>query len=108
MKAKVWILPKDSRGKVNLGKLMQKLGTQGVISILLEGGASLNASAIRMRLVDRFLFFLAPKIVGGVRAPGAVGGDGVRFMRQAAPVELLRVRKIGPDLILEARPGRKE
>jgi diaminohydroxyphosphoribosylaminopyrimidine deaminase/5-amino-6-(5-phosphoribosylamino)uracil reductase len=108
MKAKVWILPKNSRGKVNLGKLMQKLGARGVVSILLEGGASLNASAIKMHLVDRFLFFLAPKIVGGVRAPGAVGGDGVRSMRQAAPVELLRVGKIGPDLILEARPKGKE
>jgi diaminohydroxyphosphoribosylaminopyrimidine deaminase/5-amino-6-(5-phosphoribosylamino)uracil reductase len=108
MKAEVWILPKDSKGRVNLGKLMQRLGARGIVSLLLEGGASLNASAIKMKLVDRYLFFVAPKIVGGVRAPGAVGGDGVRFMRQAAPVELLRVGKIGPDLILEARPGDKE
>jgi diaminohydroxyphosphoribosylaminopyrimidine deaminase/5-amino-6-(5-phosphoribosylamino)uracil reductase len=107
-KAKVWILPKDPQGKVNLGKLMQRLGARGVVSVLLEGGAELNASAIRKQLVDRFLFFLAPKMVGGARAPGAIGGKGIGFMRQAIPAEFLRVGKIGPDLVIEAKPKGKE
>jgi diaminohydroxyphosphoribosylaminopyrimidine deaminase/5-amino-6-(5-phosphoribosylamino)uracil reductase len=87
---------------------MQRLGARGVVSVLLEGGADLNASAIRKQLVDRFLFFLAPKMVGGANAPGAIGGEGVRFMRQAAPAEFLRVGKIGPDLVIEAKPKGKE
>jgi diaminohydroxyphosphoribosylaminopyrimidine deaminase / 5-amino-6-(5-phosphoribosylamino)uracil reductase len=107
-KAKVWVLSKDSQGRVNLRKLMQRLGARGVVSVLLEGGADLNASAIRTQLVDRFLFFLAPKMVGGARAPGAIGGEGVGFMRQAAPAEFLRVGKIGPDLVIEAKPKGKE
>jgi diaminohydroxyphosphoribosylaminopyrimidine deaminase / 5-amino-6-(5-phosphoribosylamino)uracil reductase len=106
--AKVWVLPQDSQGRVNLGKLMQKLGAQGVVSVLLEGGAGLNASVIKKQLVDRFLFFLAPKIVGGVGAPGAVGGEGVRLMRQAIPAEFMRVGRIGPDLVIEAKPKGKE
>jgi diaminohydroxyphosphoribosylaminopyrimidine deaminase/5-amino-6-(5-phosphoribosylamino)uracil reductase len=99
----VWTLPKDSRGKVNLEILMKKLGDRGIVSVLLEGGAQVNASALSARLVDRFLFFFAPKIVGGVRAPGVIGGEGARRMREATPLELLRIRRIGPDLLVEAK-----
>jgi diaminohydroxyphosphoribosylaminopyrimidine deaminase/5-amino-6-(5-phosphoribosylamino)uracil reductase len=104
----VWVLPKTVRGKVNLGVLLKRLGGRGVVSVLLEGGAQLNASAVREGMVDRFLFFLAPKIAGGVKAPGVIGGEGVRFMREAMPLELVRVRRIGPDLLVEAKPSGKE
>jgi diaminohydroxyphosphoribosylaminopyrimidine deaminase/5-amino-6-(5-phosphoribosylamino)uracil reductase len=99
----VWALPKNSRGKVNLGVLMKKLGERGIVSVLLEGGAQLNASALRERLVDRLLFFYAPKIAGGAKAPGVIGGEGVRRMRDAVQVELVRIRRIGPDLLVEAK-----
>jgi len=107
-KVEVWALPKNSRGKVNLGVLMKKLGERGIVSVLLEGGAQLNASALKERLVDRLLFFYAPKIAGGAKAPGAIGGEGVRHMRDAAPVELVRIRRIGPDLLVEAKVGGEE
>ena len=104
----VWALPKDSRGKVNLRVLMKKLAERGIVSVLLEGGGQLNASALRERLVDRILFFYAPKVAGGVKAPGVIGGEGVRRMRDAVPLELLRVRRIGPDLLVEAKlPGKE-
>jgi diaminohydroxyphosphoribosylaminopyrimidine deaminase/5-amino-6-(5-phosphoribosylamino)uracil reductase len=107
-KVEVWALPKNSRGKVNLGVLMKKLGERGIVSVLLEGGAQLNASALRERLVDRLLFFYAPKIAGGAKAPGVIGGEGVRRMRDAAPVELVRIRRIGPDLLVEAKVAGEE
>ena len=104
----VWALPKNSRGKVNLKILMKRLGDRDILSVLLEGGAQINASALRARLVDRFLFFFAPKIVGGVRAPGLIGGEGARRLRDAMPLELLRVRRIGLDLLVEAKlPGKE-
>lgn len=101
----VWTLPKNPHGKVNLRVLMKKLGERGLVSVLLEGGAQLNASAVRERLVDRFLFFFAPKVAGGAKAPGVIGGEGVRRMRAALPLELLRVRRIGRDLLVEAKPS---
>ena len=107
-KAKVWILPKDPRGKVSLEALMRRLGRQGIVSLLLEGGADLNASALKGRLVDRLLFFLAPKIVGGKKAPGVIGGEGVSRIREAMPVERLKVRRIGLDLVIEGLLWRKE
>jgi diaminohydroxyphosphoribosylaminopyrimidine deaminase/5-amino-6-(5-phosphoribosylamino)uracil reductase len=103
----VWVLPKTRQGKVKLAVLMKRLGERGVVSVLLEGGAELNASAVREKLVDRFLFFLAPKIAGGAKAPGLIAGDGVRRMGEAMPLEVVRVRRIGPDLLVEARPRGK-
>ncbi|MBP1718768.1 MAG: riboflavin biosynthesis protein RibD [Deltaproteobacteria bacterium] len=93
----------DSRLRVPLNSRLVD-----ILSVLLEGGAQINASALRARLVDRFLFFFAPKIVGGVRAPGLIGGEGARRLRDAMPLELLRVRRIGPDLLVEAKlPGKE-
>lgn len=106
--AEVWVLPRTRRGKVRLGVLMKRLGERGVLSILLEGGAELNAAAVREGLVDRFLFFFAPKIAGGAKALGMIGGEGVRRMGEAMPLELVRTRRIGPDLLVEARPAGKE
>lgn len=103
MNIEVWALPKDSRGKVNLKILMKRLGDRGIVSVLLEGGAQMNASALKARLVDRLLFFFAPKIIGGIRAPGVIGGEGFRRMREAMPLELLRIRRVGPDLLVEAK-----
>ncbi len=107
-KAAVWVLPKDPQGKVNLARLLKELGRQGIVSLLLEGGAGLNASALQSRLVDRILFFVSPKIVGGVKAPGAVGGQGVSRLRDAWLVDRLQARRIGPDLVIEGLLKGKE
>jgi diaminohydroxyphosphoribosylaminopyrimidine deaminase/5-amino-6-(5-phosphoribosylamino)uracil reductase len=104
-KVEVWTLPQDSRGRVNLRILMKRLGKRGILAVLLEGGAELNASALRQKLVDRLLFFFAPKVVGGTRAPGAVGGEGVRRLRDSTPLRIIQVRRIGPDLLVEAKPS---
>jgi len=104
----VWVLPKDSRGKVNLKIFMKRLAGRAIVSVLLEGGAQVSASALKAGLVDRFLFFFAPKIIGGVKAPGVIGGEGARRLREAIPLELLRIRRIGPDLLVEAKIAQKE
>src|SRR4030042_4116014 len=60
--------------KVNLDWLMKKLGNMGIASVLLEGGSSLNAHALEDGIVDKVMFFIAPKIIGGRRSFPAVGG----------------------------------
>ncbi len=88
--------------------LMKELGRRGVLSILLEGGPTLNASALEDKVVDRILLFLAPKIIGGREAPGMIGGKGVLRMKDAPGVEILKVRRLGPDWVIEARPAEGE
>lgn len=98
----------NHRGRVNLYTLMKELAKRGILSILLEGGPTLNASALEEKIVDRLLFFIAPKIIGGEKAPGIIGGKGIRQMAEAIPVKNVKIRRMGPDLLLEGEVGPEE
>ena len=90
-------------GRVPLRALFRVLAQRGVQSVLVEGGGEVLAGVLRERLVDRVAFFLSPRIIGGRTAPGAVGGPGIRRLADAWPLEEMTVRRIGPDLLIEAR-----
>jgi len=100
----VLTLQGDRQGRVKLRLLMRKLGVRGIQSVLLEGGPTLNAGALEERIVDRILLFMAPKIIGGKEAPGMIGGQGAWRMKSARRAEIVKVRRIGPDLLVEAKP----
>jgi diaminohydroxyphosphoribosylaminopyrimidine deaminase/5-amino-6-(5-phosphoribosylamino)uracil reductase len=100
--AEVWSLP-SARRRVPLRKLFQALARRGVQSVLIEGGGEVLASAFAERLVDRVAWCIAPLVIGGREAPGAVGGEGIRRLSQAVRLEELACSRLGPDLYLEAR-----
>ena len=75
-----------------------------VRSVLLEGGPTLAWSAVREGVVDRLVVYVAPKLIGGVGAPGALGGDGSASILDALPMEIESVERLGPDLRIVARP----
>ncbi|HZC67735.1 MAG TPA: dihydrofolate reductase family protein, partial [Nitrospirales bacterium] len=72
--------------------------------LLIEGGAAVNASALREGVVDRVLFFLAPKILGGRDALSAVGGESPARLREALSLRVTSVTRVGPDILIEGRP----
>ena len=88
--------------RVNLTQLIVQLGQREITSGLIEGGGEIHASAIRSGIVDRVMFFLAPILVGGVDAPGAIQGMGVQQLSQAVKLGEMKVKKIGADLLIEA------
>lgn len=91
----------DKEGKVDLLQLMEYLGGQGIDSILLEGGGTLNDSALRQGIVQKIDVFIAPKLFGGKDARTPVAGVGVDTPGEAVPLRLAGVRQIGEDLLLE-------
>jgi diaminohydroxyphosphoribosylaminopyrimidine deaminase/5-amino-6-(5-phosphoribosylamino)uracil reductase len=97
--AQVLVLPGDA-GRVSLLALLEELGARQVQSLLVEGGAETLGAFFDQRLVNQFYFFYAPKILGGRKAPGAVGGHGVIHLGEAHIVRDLRVRRVGGDLLL--------
>lgn len=97
----VLLLP-EANGKVDLTKLMEELGKREITSILLEGGASLNTSAIEAGIVDKFAFFIAPKVIGGKQALGVVKDGFEDLLWQE--LKLSRLRKMGEDFMVEAYP----
>ncbi|MGH8070677.1 MAG: bifunctional diaminohydroxyphosphoribosylaminopyrimidine deaminase/5-amino-6-(5-phosphoribosylamino)uracil reductase RibD [Candidatus Entotheonellia bacterium] len=98
--AKVLIVEGDGPG-VPLGSLMEQLGTMQVSSILLEGGGELHSSALRVGIVDKVLYFLAPKLIGGRSAPPAIGGAGFARLEEAVTLERMQVRQLDGDLLIE-------
>lgn len=88
-------------GKVDLKKLMYSLGKKGITSILLEGGGTLNASALDDDIVDKISMFISPKIVGGKDAITSVEGPGSSLMSQAKELKTVTYTTKGKDILIE-------
>lgn len=99
--AEVLTLPAEG-GTLALRDLFAVLGKRDVQQVLLEGGPTLAWSAVSADLVDRVVWYLAPSLVGGERAPGALGGAGFSPIDVATRLHLVSVEPVGDDLRLEA------
>lgn len=89
-------------GKVDPKDLLKKLGAMDIMHLLVEGGGELAAGLIDERLVDRFLFFIAPKIIGGRNAVTPVEGQGVRRVSEALILGKFKIRKFKKDILIES------
>lgn len=85
---------------LDLRYLFRYLAKKGLSSILVEGGATLNASIVHLNLADSVVWFIAPKLVGGTTAPGPIGGRGVATLDQAAELEDITTELVGNDVML--------
>ena len=95
-------------GGVSLPPMLRRLGERGIVSLLVEGGATLAGSFAAAGLIDRYLFYVAPKLLGGGSAPGVLEGWSAPTIAEARPLVLRGARRIGEDLRLEARPATGE
>ncbi len=93
--------PADN-GLINLPWVLSRLGTENVTNLLVEGGGEVNASFLLSGLAQRIAFFYAPKILGGASAPKAVGGEGVKNLKNALPLTNVEWTKLGRDWLLTA------
>ncbi len=103
---KIILLPLKSEGRIDLTMLMQKLGAEGIDSILLEGGAQLNDSALRSGIVQKVYAYVSPKIFGGEMAKTPVGGAGVDLPDSAFVLKNLQTHLLGEDILIEGEVAR--
>jgi diaminohydroxyphosphoribosylaminopyrimidine deaminase/5-amino-6-(5-phosphoribosylamino)uracil reductase len=87
--------------RLDLGWLMETLGKMEITSVLIEGGSSLNAHALEDGIVDKVLFFIAPKIIGGRDSFPSVGGKTFRKLEEAYRLKETKIRRIGEDFLIE-------
>ncbi len=87
--------------KVDMKWLMRELVGMGIISVLVEGGSSLNAYCLESGIVDKVMFFIAPKIIGGKNSFPAVGGRSFRRLKEAYRINNISVKRIGEDILIE-------
>ncbi|MDU2688582.1 bifunctional diaminohydroxyphosphoribosylaminopyrimidine deaminase/5-amino-6-(5-phosphoribosylamino)uracil reductase RibD [Paeniclostridium sordellii] len=105
----VWVIKTKSKDeKVNLKELMIKLGELKIDSILLEGGSTLNYSALEVGIVDKVLVYIAPKIIGGVNSKTPVGGNGIEQLKDAFKIKDLNISMVSEDVLIQGYIGGEE
>jgi len=92
---------KYNTNKLDLQWLMKKLGETGIMSVLIEGGSSLNSYALESGIVDKIMFFIAPKIIGGKESFPAVGGKAFRKLSEAYCLSDIKIRRVEEDILIE-------
>ena len=90
----------NSKG-IDLNILMEKLGDLGIDGILLEGGGTLNNSALRAHIVDEVHTYMAPKIFGGM-GKSPVTGIFIDEPDEAIELNVTDISRIGDDLLIES------
>jgi diaminohydroxyphosphoribosylaminopyrimidine deaminase / 5-amino-6-(5-phosphoribosylamino)uracil reductase len=88
-------------GRIDLNALMDGLGNMGVTSLLIEGGSRVIAASLAAGIVDKVLFFYAPKISGGDDGVPICKGPGPELMKDCIPVNTITVRRFDQDILIE-------
>jgi len=98
---------KKSCEMVDLKDMLERMGKQGIQSILLEGGQSLAGNMLKSNLIDKFIFFYGTKLMGG-EGKDLFAGAGLEKMSDALSVNIQRVTRSGDDIMVEAYLGEKD
>lgn len=92
---------KEKAGQINLKDMMKKLGQLEITNIFVEGGGTLIGSLFDEGLVDKVLFFISPKIIGGKEAISSVMGRGISRVEKAVKLKDIRIKRIAEDFLIE-------
>ena len=96
----------NAAGKVDLRAMLDDLAARGVNELHVEAGAKLNGSFVREGLVDEWLVYLAPRLLGAGRDLAAFGP--LASLDQSLNLRLRSVERVGEDLRLVLRPAGAE
>lgn len=97
------VLPvEEVGGRIDLMHLMEKLGRENIDSILLEGGGTLNWSALESGIVQKIQTYIAPKLFGGKAAKTPIEGMGVPAPSGAFFLKSSMLTKLGEDFFIES------
>lgn len=92
-------VPCDARGRLDLEVVLRRAAALGLMSVLVEGGATVHGALMDARLVDEVYAFVAPKLAGGLGAPSPIGGEGVELMDRAVALEGVQIERFGDEIL---------
>lgn len=92
----------DAGGRVHLGQLLLALAQRGINEVLVEAGQGLNGALLEQNLIDEFLFYYAPLLMGS-DAKGMFAIPALTEMQQRTQLEILDLRQVGSDIRVRAR-----
>jgi len=91
-----------------LDSLLVELGRRRLTNVLVEGGSRLLGSLFDAGQLDEVHVFIAPKLVGGAKAPGPIAGEGIEKLSAALKLDAPEVQQVGSDIYLNGRVWREE
>ncbi|WP_188455153.1 bifunctional diaminohydroxyphosphoribosylaminopyrimidine deaminase/5-amino-6-(5-phosphoribosylamino)uracil reductase RibD [Virgibacillus oceani] len=94
--------------QVNINKLLKFLGNKGVMSLFVEGGAEINGSFLEGNHINQLILYMAPKLIGGKRAPTAFAGNGLQSIAEAFALDIKQVELINEDIRIIAVPRKDD
>jgi diaminohydroxyphosphoribosylaminopyrimidine deaminase / 5-amino-6-(5-phosphoribosylamino)uracil reductase len=92
----------EYNGMIDLAFLVRKLGELSIDSVLIEGGSTLNFSALQSGIIDKVYSFISPKLIGGKAALTPFGGDGFERISEAVTLNIEKIHRFDEDLMIEA------
>lgn len=92
----------------SLVDLLDRLGAEDVVQVLVEGGARVAAAFHRAGLVDRYVFHLAPALLGGDDGTAVLSGPGAPTIDAAWRGTIVAARLVGEDLEVHLVPRRAD
>jgi diaminohydroxyphosphoribosylaminopyrimidine deaminase/5-amino-6-(5-phosphoribosylamino)uracil reductase len=92
---------KEKFGQVNLKDMLKKLAQMEITNVLVEGGGTLIGALFDEGLVDRVMFFISPKIIGGKDSLGSVMGRGISRVDNAFKLRNIKIRRLAEDILVE-------
>lgn len=90
-----------TNASIDFIRLMGYLGNRQITSLLIEGGGGVIGSAFRGGIVDKCLFFFAPKILGGDDGVPICRGTGPTAMKDCLKLASVKTRRFGDDVLIE-------
>lgn len=103
----VWRLPANGSA-VDIQSLLDRLGREGVQSMLVEGGPTVLGSFFDEARVNEVWAFIAPVIIGGTNAPGAIGGIGVAELSSARNYQRYSTEQLDDDILIRLKACSQE
>jgi diaminohydroxyphosphoribosylaminopyrimidine deaminase / 5-amino-6-(5-phosphoribosylamino)uracil reductase len=88
--------------RLDLEEVLGKLGGRGITSLLVEGGGELEGSFLDLKLGDRLVLYVAPRILGGRESRPWIGGEGVATAAGAVKLRRARSTRLGDGWLVEA------
>ena len=95
------ISPPLRDGRPDMRGVVRRLGELEITSLLIEGGAMVNWTALAAGVVDKVFLYYAPKILAGTGAVPFAAGPGYRHIKEAAYVRSFRLHRFGEDFAVE-------
>ncbi|MFB3813699.1 MAG: bifunctional diaminohydroxyphosphoribosylaminopyrimidine deaminase/5-amino-6-(5-phosphoribosylamino)uracil reductase RibD [Terriglobales bacterium] len=85
----------------DLREVVRRLGEMEITSLMIEGGAMVNWTAMVAGIPDKVFFYYAPRILGGSQAVPYAAGMGYKRVQDAPHVQCLTLHRFGEDFAVE-------